>query len=123
VATGTLAPLGAASYPVFVYRPAVSLPASSPRLVALSQLQFASFGMVSFRGDFHPQDDVHAGRTRSEAGAEGDRLLQRPVRQLTRRQYGQYTLSEEKKWTFCLLQTCQEQTASQSSARVWQSPS
>ena len=64
VATGTLAPLGAASYPVFVHRPAVSLPASSPRLVALSQLQFASFGMVSFRGDFHPQDDVRAGRTR-----------------------------------------------------------
>jgi hypothetical protein len=27
-------------------------------------LQFASFGMVSFRGDLHPQDDVHAGRTR-----------------------------------------------------------
>jgi len=68
VATGTLAPLGAASYPVFVHRPAVSLPASSPRLVTLSQLQFASFGMVSFRGDFHPQDDVHAGRTRSAAG-------------------------------------------------------
>src|SRR5664279_4250877 len=75
VATGPLAPLGAASYPVLVHRPAVSLPASSPRLVVLSQLQFASFGMVSFRGDFHPQDDVHAGRTRSAAGVPPSRPL------------------------------------------------
>jgi len=75
VATGTLATLGAASYPVLVHRPAVSLPASSPRLVALSQLQFASFGMVSFRGDFHPQDDVHAGRTRSAAGTPPSRSV------------------------------------------------
>ena len=67
-ATGPFAPLGSASYPVFVHRPSVSLPASSPRLVALSRSQFASFGMVFFRGDFHPQDDVHAGRTRSAAG-------------------------------------------------------
>jgi hypothetical protein len=74
-ATGPFAPLGAASYPVFVHRPAVSLPASSPRLVALSQLQFASFGMVSFRGDFHPQDDVHAGRTRSAARAPHERFV------------------------------------------------
>ena len=71
-ATGTLVPLGAASHPVLVHRPAVSLPASSPRLVALSQLQFASFGMVSFRGDLHPQDDVRAGRTRSALQRLGD---------------------------------------------------
>jgi hypothetical protein len=33
-------------------------------------LQFASFGIVSFRGDLHPQDDVPAGRTRSAASAQ-----------------------------------------------------
>jgi hypothetical protein len=38
-------------------------------------LQFASFGMVSFRGDFHPQDDVHAGRTRSAAGTPPNRSI------------------------------------------------
>jgi hypothetical protein len=36
-------------------------------LVALSQLQFASFGMVSFQEDFHLQDDVHARRARKRA--------------------------------------------------------
>lgn len=37
-----LAPLGVASYPVFVRRPAASLRASFPRSVALPQLRFAS---------------------------------------------------------------------------------
>jgi hypothetical protein len=37
-------------------------------------LQFASFGMVSFLGDFHPQDDVHARRTNKKtAPPEGSR--------------------------------------------------
>ena len=33
-------------------------------VVTHPQLRFASIGIVSFRGDFHPQDIVHAGRTR-----------------------------------------------------------
>ncbi len=59
-----LAPLVGASYPVSVRRPAVSLPASFPRSVALAQLRFASIGMTSSRSDFHQQDSAHAGRTR-----------------------------------------------------------
>jgi hypothetical protein len=35
----------------------------APPLSRRRPLQFASFGMVSFRGDLHPQDDVHARRT------------------------------------------------------------
>src|SRR5690606_38334311 len=64
-----------ASDPVLVHRPAVSLPASFPRLVALPQLRFASIGMVSFRRDFHPQDSAHAGRTTGD----GHRLQPMPV--------------------------------------------
>ena len=45
-----LALLGTASYPVPVHRPAVSLPASSPRSVALPQLRFASLAVTSFGG-------------------------------------------------------------------------
>ena len=63
-----LATLGVASDPVLVNRPAVSLPASFPRSVTLPQLRLASFGMVSFREDFHLQDDVHARRTKEKAG-------------------------------------------------------
>ena len=58
-----LAPLGVASDPVPVRRPAVSLPASFPRSVTLPQLRLASIRMVSFRRDLHPQDGAHAGRT------------------------------------------------------------
>jgi hypothetical protein len=102
VATGPLASLGAASYPVFVHRPAVSLPASSPRSVALSQLQFASIRMVSFRGDFHPQDDIHAGRTRSAARPPHElfvdvtpisRRRHRPLQRLVRRRTRKSTLT------------------------------
>src|SRR5213083_2222905 len=63
---GPLATLDGASYPVLVHRPAVSLPASFPRLVALTQLRFASIRMTSFRRDLHPQDSAHAGRTKSK---------------------------------------------------------
>ena len=64
-----LAPLADASYPVSVRRPAVSLPASFPRSVALSQLRFASFRMTSLRPDLHRQDSAHAGRTTQSAPA------------------------------------------------------
>ena len=58
-----LAPLGVASDLILVHRLAISLPASSPQLVTLLQLRFASIRMVSFRRDLHPQDSAHAGRT------------------------------------------------------------
>jgi hypothetical protein len=60
-----LAPLGAASNRVLVHRPAVSLPASSPRSVALPQLRFTSIRMVSSRRELHPQGRAHAGRTKA----------------------------------------------------------
>lgn len=63
-----LAPLGVASDPTLVHRPAVSLPASSPRSVALPQLRFASFRMASPRLDSHQRDGAHAGRTKKRAG-------------------------------------------------------
>jgi hypothetical protein len=58
-----LALVGIALYPVLVHRLAVSLHASSPHSVALMQLRFTSFAVVSLRRDFHPQDCAHAGRT------------------------------------------------------------
>ncbi|KLN55989.1 hypothetical protein VPARA_26700 [Variovorax paradoxus] len=58
-----LALLGSASYEVRVPRLAVSLPASSPRSVALAQLRFASLAVASSREDLHLQDRAHAGRT------------------------------------------------------------
>lgn len=58
-----LAQLGTASYPVLVHRLAVSLHASSPRSVALTQLRFTSLTVVSLRRDLHPQECAHAGRT------------------------------------------------------------
>ncbi len=51
---GPLAPLDAASDPILVHRPTVSLPASFPRSVALTRLRFASIRMTSFRRDLHP---------------------------------------------------------------------
>src|SRR6187402_477817 len=51
---GPLAPLDAASDPVLVHRPTVSLLASFPRSVALTQLRFTSIRMTSFRRDLHP---------------------------------------------------------------------
>jgi hypothetical protein len=59
-----LAPLVGASYPIPVRQPTVSLPASFPRSVTLTQLRFASVGMTSSRRDLHPQDSAHAGRTK-----------------------------------------------------------
>ncbi len=67
------APLGTASDPVLVHRPTVSLPASFPRSVALTQLRFASIRMTSFRRDLHLQDSAHAGRTKRK-GRAGYRL-------------------------------------------------
>ena len=58
-----LALLGVAFYAVRVPRLAVSLHASSPRSVTLTQLRFASFAVVNSREDFHLQDRAHAGRT------------------------------------------------------------
>ena len=58
-----LALLGSAFYPVLVHRLAVSLHASSPRSVALTQLRFTSLAVVSSRRDLHPQECAHAGRT------------------------------------------------------------
>ena len=63
VADGMLAPPGAASHPVPARRPAASLPASSPRSVALPQLRFASFAMACSREVFHLLGRIHAGRT------------------------------------------------------------
>jgi hypothetical protein len=63
-----LALIGIALYPVLVHRLAVSIHASSPHSVALMQLRFTSFAVVSLRQDFHPQDCAHAGRiTKSPA--------------------------------------------------------
>ena len=58
--------IGAASNPVSVRRPAVSLHASFPRSVALPQLRFASIAMASFWEDLHLQGVRHAGRTNDE---------------------------------------------------------
>jgi len=58
-----LALLDVASYPVLVHRLAVSLHASSPRSVALTQLRFALLAVASSQADFHRQDRAHAGRT------------------------------------------------------------
>jgi hypothetical protein len=63
----SLALIGFALYPVLVHRLAVSIHASSPHSVALMQLRFTSFAVVSLRRDFHPQDCAHAGRTKKEA--------------------------------------------------------
>ncbi len=58
-----LALIGTASNLVLVHRLEVSLHASSPRSVTLTQLRFASFTVDSLREDFHLQDRTHAGRT------------------------------------------------------------
>jgi len=60
-----------ASYPVLVHRLAVSLHASSPRSVALTQLRFASLAVVSSREYLHFQDHAHTGRTSKD---RADRL-------------------------------------------------
>ena len=52
-----------ASDAVRVPRLADLLRASSPRLVTLTQLHFASLAVVSSREDLHLQDRAHAGRT------------------------------------------------------------
>ena len=63
----SLALIGFALYPVLVHRLAVSIHASYPHSVALVQLRFTSFAVVSLRRDFHPQDCAHAGRTKEGA--------------------------------------------------------
>jgi hypothetical protein len=62
--SGPLALVGAASYPVFVHRPASLIRPSSPRLVTLPKLGFTSFAVVSLREDLHLQDCARAGRTK-----------------------------------------------------------
>ena len=62
--SGPLALIGTALYPVLVHRPAVSIHASSPRSVALSQLRFTSLAVVSSREDLHLQECARAGRTK-----------------------------------------------------------
>ena len=53
----------AASDALRVPRLAVSIHASSPRSVALTQLRFSSLAVVSSRENLHLQDRAHAGRT------------------------------------------------------------
>ena len=65
-----LALIGSAFYPVLVHWLAAALHASSPRPVTLTQLRFASLVVVNLRGDSHPQDRAHAGRTVGGASFE-----------------------------------------------------
>jgi len=58
-----LALIGRASYPVLVHRLTVSVRASFPRSVTLTQLHFLSLAVASSREDFHLQDHTHAGHT------------------------------------------------------------
>ncbi len=58
-----LALVGFALYPVLVHRLAVSIHASSPHSVALMQLRFTSFAVVSLRRTFTRKMCAHAGRT------------------------------------------------------------
>jgi hypothetical protein len=58
-----LALISHASYLVLVHRLTDLLRTSFPRSVALAQLCFTSFAVVSSREDLHLQDCVHAGRT------------------------------------------------------------
>ncbi|WP_342120987.1 hypothetical protein, partial [Pseudoduganella sp. OTU4001] len=58
-----LALIGRALYLIFVHRLTVSLRASFPRLVTLTQLRYTSLAVVSSWEDFHLQDRAHAGRT------------------------------------------------------------
>ena len=44
-----------------------TLPASSPRSVALAQLRFALLTVTSSQRDLHPQVCAHAGRTQEKA--------------------------------------------------------
>src|SRR5712691_9636832 len=66
-----LALVGVASYPILVHRRTVSLHASFPRSVALTQLRFASLAVASLREDFHLQDRAPAGRTIKKARDRG----------------------------------------------------
>jgi len=70
-----LALLHRASYPILVHRLTGSFHASYPRSVALTQLHFLSFAVVSSREDFHLQDRAHAGRTHPPR-PKGRRFLQ-----------------------------------------------
>ena len=47
--------IGTAFYPVLVHRLTVSIGASSPRSVTLTQLRFTSFAVVNSREDLHLQ--------------------------------------------------------------------
>ena len=49
----------------------VSLPASFPRSVNLTQLRFASIGMTSFRRELHPQDSAMRGAQTTTRPAPG----------------------------------------------------
>src|SRR5690606_37288623 len=49
----------------------LTLRASSPRSVTLTQLRFASFAMINSWRDLHPQECAHAGRTKKTHLAVG----------------------------------------------------
>ena len=74
--TCLLALPGAASDAVRVPRLAVSLHASSPRSVTLTQLRFTSLAVVSWREDLHLQERAHAGRTTEDTQATRFFLLE-----------------------------------------------
>ena len=59
-----------AFYPVLVHRLIGSLHAAFPRSVALPQLRFTSFAVASSRGDLHPQERAHAGRTKNSSAVK-----------------------------------------------------
>jgi len=45
----------------------ITLHASSPRSVTLTQLRFTSFAVINLRRDLHPQECARAGRTSETA--------------------------------------------------------
>ena len=45
----------------------ITIHASSPRSVTLTQLRFTSFAVINLRRDLHPQECAHAGRTKEKA--------------------------------------------------------
>ena len=68
---GPLALLGNAFYPVLPPQGGtevsigsqITIHASFPRSVTLTQLRFTSFVVINLRRDLHPQECAHAGRT------------------------------------------------------------
>jgi hypothetical protein len=59
-----LAPIGVASYPLLVHRPAASFHASFSKHLTMLALRFPWIGATSSPGDSHPQALDHAGHTK-----------------------------------------------------------